>query len=257
VDWFFISHRLCIAVQAIQNGWEVIVAAEDSGRSNEITRSGITFIPFPFSRSGINPLVELQLLLRFKKLYKSVAPDLIHHITLKPVIYGSLAAKFTKIPTVVNAVSGLGYNFTGNNQGTVAKVMLKLMRLGFKHKNVGFIFQNKDDHSELKNLGVLNESNKIFYIKGSGVDLKKFDNTPLPSEGRMIILFPVRMLWDKGVAELREATELLRDKYYNKIQFVLSGLADNDNKAGVSSTYLKDWENGEYVKWIGYQERAT
>lgn len=254
VDWFFISHRLCIAEQAIENGWEVIVAAEDSGRSKEITASGINFIPFPFSRSGTNPFIELQLLIKFRQLYKDSAPDIVHHITLKPVIYGSLAAKFTKIPSVVNAVSGLGYNFTGDNQGRVAKIMIKLMKVGFKHKNIGFIFQNKDDYSELRDLGVLNEKNKIFYIKGSGVDLKKFNQTPLPNADRLVILFPVRMLWDKGVAELREATRLLKDKYSNRIQFILSGLADNDNKAGVSSNYLKDWEDGEYVKWIGYQK---
>ena len=165
VDWFFISHRLCIAEQAIENGWEVIVAAEDSGRSKEITASGITFIPFPFSRSGTNLFVELKLLLKFRNLYKDIAPDIVHHITLKPVIYGSLAAKFTKIPSIVNAISGLGYNFTGDNQGTVAKIMIKLMKVGFKHKNIGFIFQNKDDCSELRGLEVLNEKNKIFYIK--------------------------------------------------------------------------------------------
>ena len=254
VDWFFISHRLCIAEQAIQNGWEVIVAAEDSGRSKEITASGIKFIPFSFSRSGTNPLVELQLLARFRKLYKNVAPDVVHHITLKPVIYGSLAARFTKIPAVVNAVSGLGYNFTGDNQSVVAKIMLKLMKVGFKHKNIGFIFQNKDDRSELRDLGVLNDKNKIFYIKGSGVDLQKFNHTVLPVGDRVIILFPVRMLWDKGVAELREATNLLKEKYSDRIQFILSGLADNDNKSGVSSAYLKDWEYGDYVKWIGYQK---
>ncbi|TVZ51350.1 glycosyltransferase family 4 protein [Dokdonia sp. Hel_I_53] len=254
VDWFFISHRLCIAQTAIEKGWDVTVAAEDTGRSEEIIQCGVKFINFSFSRSGTNPLKELFTLNEFRKLYKKITPDIVHHITLKPVIYGSLAAKFVKIPAVVNAVSGLGYNFTGDNQGFVAKIMLQLMKIGFKHKNLGFIFQNNDDYSELKSLGVLNEKNKIFFIKGSGVNLKKFNHSPMPTGDRIFILFPVRMLWDKGVAELREATNLLKNKYRNKIQFILAGLADNDNKAGVSSTYLKDWEDGEYVQWIGYQK---
>lgn len=253
VDWFFISHRLCIAEKALKNGWEVIVASEDSGRSEEITAKGIIFIPFPFSRSGTNPLVELNLLLKFKKLYKDLSPDLVHHITLKPVIYGSLAAKLTKIPAVVNAVSGLGYNFTDNNKSIISNIMVKLMKIGFKHRKISFIFQNKDDYKELRLLKVLNAHNSINFIKGSGVDLKHFNYSSQPVSGRVKILFPVRMLWDKGVQELRDASEILKDEFYTQIQFVLVGLADIDNKAGVSASYLNDWQNGDYVTWLGYQ----
>lgn len=254
VDWFFISHRLCIAQEASKQGWKVYVAAEDTGRGNEIEVDGITFIDFSFSRSGTNPLNELKTLLAFRKLYKKVNPDVVHHITLKPVIYGSVISKFLKIKGVVNAISGLGYNFTGDRQSLVQKVMLRLMKYGFNRENLTIIFQNKDDQAELKKLGAIGGSNDIVRIKGSGVDLVKFSHSSMPSYQRIKIVLPIRMLWDKGVKELKEASDILKSKYYNKTQFILSGMADEDNKAGVPASYLNEWQDGDYVKWIGYQE---
>ena len=93
VDWFFISHRLCIAEDALKEGWDVYVACHDSGRSNEIIEKGINFINISFSRSGTNILEELNTLKKFYNLYKKLKPDVVHHITLKPVIYGSVASK--------------------------------------------------------------------------------------------------------------------------------------------------------------------
>ena len=257
VDWFFISHRLVIAQEAISKGWKVYVAAEDSGRGAEIAINGITFIDFKFSRSGTNPLDEIETLRNFRELYKEVKPDIVHHITLKPVIYGSLTAKLLNIKGVVNAVSGLGYNFTSGRQGLVAKVMIKMMRYGFKRDSVTVIFQNEDDQRELTYLGVVQPNNKVIRIKGSGVDLEKFKQTELPSFKRIKVLFPTRMLWDKGTKELHDATEILKDKFKDKVQFILAGMADEDNKAGVPASYLNEWQDGEYVKWIGYQKNMV
>jgi glycosyltransferase involved in cell wall biosynthesis len=257
VDWFFISHRLCIAHEASKLGWKVFVAAEDTGRGKEIEVDGIEFIDFKFSRSGTNPLDELKTLIAFRKLYKKISPDVVHHITLKPVIYGSVIAKFLKIKGVVNAISGLGYNFTGDRQSLVQKIMLKLMKYGFNRKSLSIIFQNDDDERELKKLGVIYGNNAIIKIKGSGVDLDEFSFSEMPAFERIKILLPIRMLWDKGVKELKEASDILKEKYHNKAQFILSGLADEENKAGVPASYLNDWQDGEYVIWIGYQKNMV
>jgi len=254
VDWFFISHRLCIAQEAVRQGWEVIVACENTGRAKEITVNGIQFIDFKFSRSGTNPIAELNTLKQFYSIYKSIKPDVVHHITLKPVIYGSIAAKFLNIYGVVNAISGLGYNFTGERQGLVQKMMIKLMKYGFNRNNLTVIFQNGDDQKALEALQIISSKNKVQRIKGSGVDLIKFYHSTLPKFERIKVLLPSRMLWDKGVKELKVATDLLKEKYEGQLQFVLSGLADEDNKAGVSVEYLNNWQDGEYVKWIGYQK---
>lgn len=253
VDWFVISHRLVIALAAQNAGWKVYVACEDTGRSNEIEIEGIKFINFKFSRSGTNPFIELKTLAHFLRLYSIIDPDVVHHITLKPVSYGSMVAKFLGVNGVLNAVSGLGYNFTDDRKSIVSKLMIKIMRFGFSQKNLAVIFQNNDDYEAFTKLGILNEKNEIVRIKGSGVDLETYYESKLPEFNVIKIVLPIRMLWDKGVKELREASDILRHKYKNKIQFILSGLADEDNKAGVPAAYLKEWEDDDYVKWIGYQ----
>ena len=254
VDWFFISHRLIIAEEAMKKGFEVFVACEDTGRSHEITDKGVGFIDLPFSRSGTNPISELSTLIKFYKIYNEVKPDIVHQITLKPVIYGTLISRLLKIKGVVNAVSGLGYNFTANRKGFVQKIMIRLLRIGFKRDNLTIIFQNDDDKKAFHDLGIISDSNIIVKIKGSGVDLVKFPQSQLPSFDLIKILFPTRMLWDKGVKELRISSEILKEKYKDKVQIILCGLADEDNKAGVSPSYLEDWQDGKYVKWIGYQK---
>ena len=253
VDWYFISHRLLIAEAAKKEGFEVYVAASNTGRSHEIMNKGINFIDFTFSRSGINPVKELITLFDFYRLFNTIKPDIIHLISLKPVIYGSIIAKGLNINGIVFAISGLGYNFTDFRVKFISKVMLRLLRYGFNN-DVNIIFQNNDDYKELYNLSVLSPKNKIYFIKGSGVSLQEFYPTPLPSFNRIRIILPSRMLWDKGVKEFQGAAGLLRANYFDKIQFVLTGMADEGNNACVSVNLLKQWEVGDYFKWVGYQK---
>lgn len=254
VDWFFISHRLVIAEEAQKRGFEVIVAAEDTGRSQEIRDKGINFVNLSFSRSGTNPINEFRTLLKFFKIYNHIKPDIVHHITLKPVIYGTIIAKLLNIKGVVNAISGLGYTFTKGRESFVQKAMLFLMSLGFNRKRLVIIFQNENDQDELISHGIIRSSNVIVRIKGSGVDLEKYHESNFPSFNRIKILLPSRMLWDKGIQELRESSNILKEKYSNKVEFILAGLSDEENKAGVTASYLEDWDDGNYVKWIGYKK---
>ena len=254
VDWFFISHRLIIAEKAMLNGFDVFVACQNTGRSDEIIEKGINFINLTISRSGTNPLLELSALISIYKIYNNLKPDIVHHVTLKPIIYGSLISKLTNIKTVVNAVSGLGYTFTKNRGGLVQKLIVQLLRFVFNRKHLTVIFQNDDDQNLFKELNIISKNNKIVKIKGSGVDLNKFKQLPYPSFDIIKIILPIRMVWDKGVKELRKASEILKEKYKGKIQFILIGLADVDNKAGVPASYLNEWQDGSYVKWIGYQK---
>lgn len=253
VDWFLISHRLVIAKAAVKRGWKVYVACENTGRADEISVDGIEFIDFKFSRSGTNPLEELRTINDFKKLYRRLKPDIVHQITLKPVVYGTYAGKSVGIKGIVNAISGLGYTFTNGRMGIVQKLILKLMRYSFKRSNLSVIFQNNDDREVLENFSVIDPRNSLYLIKGSGVDLNQFEFSELPSFDKIKILFPARMLWDKGIKELKEASNYLKEKYHNKVQFILAGLADEANKASVSASYLNSWQDGEYIQWLGHQ----
>lgn len=257
VDWFLISHRLVIARAAAKAGWNVYVACEDTGRSNEIESEGVKFINVEISRSGTNPFKELDTLFKFNSIYKMVKPDVVHHVTLKPVVYGSLLAKYYKTKGVVNAISGLGYTFTEGRVGIVQKLILRLMKYSFNRKNLSVIFQNNDDKMLFEQMQILNTRNSTYLIKGSGIDLDEFSFKELPDFKRVSILFPARMLWDKGIKELREATDYLKEKYSQKIQFILAGMEDNENKSGVSASYLEEWQDGDYVKWIGHQSNMA
>ncbi|MCF8330301.1 MAG: glycosyltransferase family 4 protein [Crocinitomicaceae bacterium] len=255
VDWFFVSHRLVIAEKAMNNGFEVIVAAEDTGSSAEFTSKGIHFVKLSFSRSGINPLKELTTIIEFYKLYNRIKPDIIHHITLKPVIYGSLIAKMLKIKNIVNAVSGLGYNFTANRRSLVSTLMIRLLKLGFD-KNYNYIFQNKDDFEELAQLKVIKGSSNINFVKGSGVNLRDFYLTEPLNTGKIRFVLASRMIEDKGIREFHEAACLLKNRFHDKIEFVLAGMIDTGNKSGISARVLEDWGDGDYFRWLGHTSKV-
>lgn len=161
--WFLISHRLCIAERALKEGWDVYVACQDSGRSEEIKKTGVKFIDLSFSRSGTSIKEELRTLLKFYRVYKDIRPNIVHHVTLKPVIYGSVISRLLKIRGTVNAISGLGYNFTGERKGLVQKMMIRMMKFGFNQENLSIIFQNEDDFKEIKKLKII----RYNFIRGS------------------------------------------------------------------------------------------
>ncbi len=252
VDWFFISHRLILAEAAIKEGYEVVVACSDSGRKQEIESVGATFVNLNFERSGTNPFKELITLYKFYRLYKNIKPFLIQHITLKPVTYGSLISFFLKIPTV-NSISGLGFNFTEDKKGFSTRLMILLMRLGFKNKKLICIFQNYDDRKVIENRSILKNSDKIVMIKGAGVDLKKFYFSKPTIKDKISIILPARLLWDKGVNEFHDASLILREKYRDKIEFKLIGMADIDNNAGVGEDEVQEWIEKGYFSRINYQ----
>lgn len=255
VDWFLISHRLVIAKAAVKAGWKVYVACENTGRASEISVDGVEYIPISFSRSGLNFLKEVSAISKFYRLYKAIEPDVVHHITLKPVVYGSFIARQLGIKGVVNAITGLGYSFTAGRDRFVQRAILKFLKFGLARFNAVVIFQNEDDRNLLANLRVLSPLNQIVIIKGAGVDLKKYAYSYLPeTKPRIRVLLPCRMLWDKGVMELYEATQLMKAKYSETVSFLLAGIADHNNRAAVSEEFLRNWEDGEYVRWIGHQE---
>ena len=253
VDWIFIAHRIEIGKEALKNGYRVVVAAYDSGRSSEITAVGMEFVNLPISRSGTNPFAEILVWCKMYLLYAKINPDVVYQVTMKPVIYGTLIAKFLSLKTV-NGISGLGYNFTGDRKGVVQKTMIRLMRMGFHKKNNQLIFENNDDCFELQVLNIISKKNKIEIIKGVGVDLKKYQNLDLVKNDKVVLMLPTRMLWDKGVKEFVEAAKLLQEKYQGKAFFKLCGMIDEGNMEAVPEAYLKSIFVDGYLEWFGYQK---
>ena len=239
--------------QAVAEGYDVFVSCKDTGLVPEITQTGAKFINLPLDRSGTNIFQELSSLWFFFKLYRKIKPDVIHHITLKPVVYGSLAARILKIP-VVNAISGLGYNLSQEKPSVSKRIMLFLMRLGFKNPKLTCIFQNKDDHQAMVEAKVIRDNVKVEMIKGVGVDLKEYAYSEPIEKEKLQIILPARMLWDKGILEFKKAADILFESCEGKVDFRLLGLADKDNKAGADEEVLKSWKREGYFAWYSFEK---
>lgn len=257
VDWFFLSHRLPIAVAAKKKGYDVTVfAIEEGGHGNEIRGHGLKFVSLPTSRSGTNIFTELKVLVFLYRYYKKERPDIIHHVAVKPVTYGSVAAKLAGVPKVVNALSGLGFLFINADTNRIAHTIVHtFFNYGFKNPNLRFILQNSDDLQMIRDMEVLKED-QIFMIKGSGVDLNEFAYTPEKAleGGKVKILLPARMLWDKGVGEFVEAARMIHKRIPNRAEFILAGNVDMGNRARILERELEAWNEEGAVQWIGYQK---
>ena len=227
-DWYFVSHRLLLAVAAREAGYDVAVATRVRQHAETIRRAGIRVIPFELSRRIGNPLLELMGLFF---LYRRERPDIVHHVALKPVFLGGLAGWLAGIPSQVNAVAGLGWLFISRSR--TARWMSPLIRWILARllsdPRCRVIVQNPDDAELLKKSGV-GESH-LRMIRGAGVDTAEFSPTSEPREPICVVL-AARILWDKGVGEFVEAARQLTQDGV-KARFILVGDPDPDNPAAV------------------------
>lgn len=251
-DWFFLSHRKDLALAAKKAGYDVTIITTETGKMKVIRDLGLKTIEMPMNRTGMNLFQELRTLAFFYKLYKKEKPDVVHHVGLKPMMWGGLAAKLVKTNGVVNAVSGLGFLFNpGQKPSLVAKMVLKLLGFSQNRKNLFVIFQNHENKQFFLDHHVVKEEQCVF-IKGSGVDLSDFNYTPEPEGGKLKVIFTSRMIVEKGVFVLTDAAEILRKKYENSVEFLLCG-GLNDNPNSLTEDDLNKVTDNKYIKWLGYR----
>lgn len=253
-DWFFLSHRLPIALAAIKRGDDVWLLSKDTGRRNEIEAHGIHFIDIPFDRSGTNPIHEMRCVWRLLQAYRHIHPDVIHHVTIKAALLGSTAAKLGGFPHVVNAISGMGYAFTNGRKGLLQSVMKTVMNYAFRKRTFAFILQNPEDQAEVRRQHFVPDR-QVYLIKGSGVDLDEYHYTPPVSKDKIEVLFPARILKDKGILELIQAARRLQSQYEGRIRFVLAGDCDEGNPSVLHEAELRTMLIPGYLEWIGYQKQ--
>lgn len=251
VDWFFLSHRLPVAIGAQKSGWDVTIVTADTGKLKDIEAKGLRVINLPMSRSGMNIFEELKTLNFLRKLYKRERPDVVHHVGMKTILWGTLAAKFSKVNGVVNAISGLGGFFAEDNKGILSKVMPIVLKFSHARNNLLCIFQNDDDWGLYAKHGIIKHEQGRF-IKGSGVSLEDFCYTPEPKEGKLKVILTARMIVEKGVFLLTEAAERLREKYGEKAEFLLIGGLD-DHPGAITKEQLDAVCDGKYIQWLGYR----
>ena len=266
VDWFFLSHRLPVALAAQKAGWDVTIVTADTGKLKDIEAAGLKTINLPMSRSGMNIIEELKTLNFLRKLYAKEKPDVVHHVGMKTILWGTLAARFAKVKGVVNAISGLGGFFAEDNTSIMAKIVPMVLRFSHDRKNLLCIFQNDEDKSLYVKNKIIKEK-QARYIKGSGVDLKEFCYTQEPganenenedenenqnSVKKLRVILTARMIVEKGIFILTEAAEKLRPKYGEKVEFLLVGGID-DHPGAITKEQLDAVCDGKYIQWLGYR----
>ena len=249
-DWYFCSHRLSIARKALAEGFKVVVVTRVSKHRDVIKSEGFELAPIEVKRGGMNIFSEFKTLFVLYSYYKKYKPDIVHHVAIKPVIYGTLVARLIGSIKIVNAMAGLGFVFISNKKRVklLRFFVHQLFRFLFNNKNSQLILQNKDDLGYfLKNKLVNNEN--VTIVRGSGVDVKKF----IPAEestGVPIVMLASRMLWDKGVGEFIEAAKILKQEGV-EARFVLVGDSDPENPASIPNAQLSEWHELGIVEWWG------
>lgn len=253
VDWFFISHRLPVALSAIKEGYEVHLACSDTGECDFIESLGVRVHKLKMTRAGTGLLSEIKSLYSIISVVRLVKPDIVHGVTIKPVVYSSIACRIFGIKKRVFSISGLGYVFI--DEGFKAKflrqIISRLYKFGLYNLNSTVIFQNSTDRQCFIDLNIINPSSSCL-IRGSGVDLSKYCYTPVVLD-KPSVMFLARLLKDKGVVEFCEAAKLLKSAY-PFVDFVLVGDLDPENPNSMTSDELSCYVNGGLVRHVGYRK---
>ena len=246
-DWYFVSHRLPLAIAALEAGFDVAVATRIRLHADMIQKAGIRLISFEMSRRAGNPLRELMALVL---LYRRERPDIVHHVALKPILYGSMAVWLGGLPAQVNAVAGLGWLFISRSPLAhfMSRIIRWLLARSLSAPRCRVIVQNPDDAKLLSQSGV--PESRLRMIRGAGVDTEVFSPSPDPAEPICIVLV-ARILWDKGVGEFVEAARSLKQPELSA-RFVLVGEPDANNPASIPEETLSSWKKENVVEWVGH-----
>ena len=252
-DWYFYSHRLALAEAAASNGFDVAVVTRVSKHGDRITDRGIRVIPVELRRSGINPLQELHFIWILYRIYRREKPAIVHHVAMKPVLEGTAAAYMAGGPSVINAVTGLGYIFSVSSlKARILKLVIApALKTLLRSKRCNVIVQNKDDMNELINRNIAVRA-RTTLIRGSGVDTNIFVPT-VKKNDVPIVLLASRMLWAKGVGEFVELARISKQRNITA-RFVLVGDPDPENHDSVPSSELKSWHENGVVEWWGKKD---
>ena len=253
VDWFFVSHRLPIAVAAFKAGFEVHVVTTMTGKENILRKAGFILHDVPISRGNASPFSYLKTISEIVKIFRNVKPDLVHLITIKPILLGGIAARIVGIHGVIAAISGMGYVFI--NKGLIASIRkwtVKLLyNISLGHKNLRVICQNLNDLDDIQKATKL--PNRSFtVIDGSGISLKNFQYTVDTNKIPKVIMAS-RMLKDKGVLEFVEAARIIKNANI-QVSFILVGSPDPDNPSSITMSQIQDWTEKNILEFWGHQE---
>lgn len=252
---FFISHRLRIAQKLDKKKFEIYVACPKNYRSQKILKKNkIKFLNLDLQRTKMDFSSEYVTLKKTFKILFNIKPDIIHLITLKPIIYGGLLAILFKKIKVVFSIAGLGHIFFNKKMYLRKNLFIQLIKMAVRFNQSILIFQNRESITHFKKLKILKKNTKYILTKGSGVDLKIFSPKAIKTK-EFKVLLASRMVWEKGIREFVDAHKILKQKKLN-IKFILAGRVDVDSPSAINVDYLKNLnhKNEPSIRWIGFQK---
>lgn len=250
---YVVSHRLPLLQAARERGFEVHVTTLTEGDASRLEAAGFAYHEISTRGRSNNPFDEVGLIYKLSRLYRRLEPDLVHHVTLRSILYGGTAARLASRPSVVDSVTGLGYLFSGSSWRVrlARRGVLLVLRGIMRHPQHRVIFQNPDDARLFRRAGIVPEERAVL-IKGSGVSLDAFPLRPFPNgQEAPAVLMASRLLWHKGVGEFVEAARRLQAEGV-EARFLLAGGHDPDNPAAIPRRVLERWHEEEVIEWLGY-----
>lgn len=249
-DWYFYSHRIGLAIAAKRAGFDVAIATRIGRHRDDLESTGFELFDLKFlKRRTSGPIHELRSIIELASIYRTWKPTIVHHVALKPVVYGNVAAYLYPGLVSINALAGLGYVFTTESaHARLLRLFIKpLLRLILNRSNSKTIVQNPENLDSLRKLGV-NQRN-IRLIRSAGVDLSVFQVGQ--REKFRSVLLPARLLWDKGVGDFVKVATIIR-KNDPSVEFILAGDIDESNPRSVSKDHIRTWEKNGHISWAGH-----
>jgi glycosyltransferase involved in cell wall biosynthesis len=251
-DWYLYNFRLSLIKQLTADGVEVVVVSPQGRYVERLRAEGLHHVTWEVGRQTLSPWKEFPALLALLNIYRRERPDLVHHFTIKPVIYGSIAGRLARVPAMVNSITGRGYVFLGEDRLArfLRPIVLGLYRLSFSHPNQAVTFENQADLSYFINARLI-KNNQALLVDGAGVDVDHFIPLPEPG-GTPVVVLAARLLWDKGVGDLVDAARILKNRV--PVRVALVGEPDPGNPSTISEDIIHSWVEEGVVEWWGWQE---
>lgn len=244
-SWNIYNFRLGLIRILQAKGYEVVAIAPEDDFTDALKKE-VPFIPVRISSKGVNPFSDLRLTTELRTIYRAVKPDCILHYTIKPNIYGALAAGSLKIPSI-STVSGLGTVFL--HKGLVSTMAQQLYRLAFRMPST-IVFQNKDDEDLFVSRHLVHKR-KTALVPGSGINLDRYREVGFSRHFPFRFLLISRLLLDKGILEFADAAATIRKKFPDT-EFWLAGAHEENKRLGIPQSLVKSWEERSLIKYFGF-----
>jgi glycosyltransferase involved in cell wall biosynthesis len=252
-DWVFLSHRLPMARAARAAGFDVAVAARVVDHAAQIAAEGFRLIPVDWRRRNFNPLSGVVEILRLAALYRRERPDVVHHVALKPVVFGGVAARLAGVPGEVAALTGLGSAFVGAGKSLPARLAGRaarlLLRPILRRAGVSVVVQNPDDAAVLTDRAIA-PAEKIVLIRGSGVEVDRYPVGPEP-DGPVTVGIAARLLANKGIEPLIAAQQKLQATGLD-LRLIVAGAPDPESPTSIPAAKLAEWRGLPGVELAGH-----